>query len=367
MKNNHLVLLDMVIGFVLLPLCILIRFFRKLLNRVLPTKYEGILIIKFLGAGNFLAIKNEIDGKYVDVVTAKSNQLVLKSFDIGKKAYIIDDSSFFNLLITASSCCLRLFFKNYRQVINLETESKFAKFLTAMTSAEILSGVTNVHKSYIDYWLYDRYLVNPLILNKSSLISQLEHFHPVKNVYIESAIFNHRQQFDKKTLLNNVKTVTISPTCSNTDHLRRLSNEGWDKVLNILNQAPGIKGFTVVFPSADDPQYQFFLKMQSTYTALDVKVTTYKEYTGYIQSADLLLTVDSQALHLRQQFNKAAIAIYGPTTPFGVNLTITTYPVTQSLVCSPCTHKYLRLPCENQGPCMNFDDSCFDILLEINR
>ena len=367
MKNNQLVLLDMVIGFVLLPLCILIRSFRKLLNKIIPKKYEGVLIIKFLGAGNFLAIKNEINGKNVDVVTAKSNQLVLENFDIGKKAYIIDDRNFFKLILTASACCFKLFFKNYHQVINLEAESKFAKFLTAMTSAEILSGVTNVHKSYIDYWLYDRYLVNPLILNKSSLISQLEHFHPTKNPYIESAIFKHCQQFDKKILLKNVKTVTISPTCSNTDQLRRLSDEGWAKVLGILSKTPGIEKVTAVFPSANDPQYQCFNKMQLNYAFLDLKVTSYQEYIGYIDDADLLLTVDSQALHLRQQFKKAAIAIYGPTSPFGVNLTITTYPVTQSLVCSPCTHKYLRLPCGNQSPCMNFDSKCFDILLEINR
>jgi ADP-heptose:LPS heptosyltransferase len=367
MKNNQLVLLDTVVGFFLLPLCILIRIFRKLIQRIVSTKYEGTLIIKFLGAGNFLAIKNDINGKNVDIVTAKSNLEVLKNFNIGNKAYIIDDTKFLSLLFTSSVCCFKLFFKNYHQVINLETESKFAKFLTAMTSAKILSGVTNVHKSYIDYWLYDRYLVNPLILNKSTQVSQLMHFSPVTNTYIESAISEHRQQFKQKALLDNIKNITISPTCSNTDHLRRLSNESWIEILNILSNTKGVDKITVIFPSENDPQFQSFIDMHSIYSYLNVRVTSYEEFINEIEFTDLLLTVDSQALHLRQQFNKVAIAIYGPTSPFGVNLKITTYPITQSLICSPCTHKYLRLPCENLAPCMFFNSDFFEIFLEINR
>ncbi len=367
MKNNQLVLIDMVIGFLLLPLCILIRYLRKLINRIIFTKYEGTLVIKFLGAGNFLAVKNEISGKNVDVVTSKSNVGVLNKFNIGNKVYIIDDNNFLNLLFTATICCFKLSFKNYYQVINLETESKFAKFLTAMTSAQILSGVTNVHKSYIDYWLYDRYFVNPIILEKSTLISQLKNFSPVTNISVDSAVSDCRQNFKNMELLRNIKTITISPTCSNTDHLRRLSSTSWFSILNILSKQPGIGKITAVFPGADDLQFQSFSDMQSLYPYLVVKVTTYEEYISEIESADLLLTVDSQALHLRQLNNKPTIAIYGPTSPFGVSLKKTTYPITQSLICSPCTHKYLRLPCENSAPCMSFDSKFFDIFLEINQ
>jgi ADP-heptose:LPS heptosyltransferase len=367
MKNNQLVLLDMVSGFLLLPLSILFRVLRKLFSKAIHIQYEGILIIKFLGAGNFIAIQNKITGKNIDLVTAKSNEYVLKNFRFGRETFFIDESSFFNLFLSASACCFKIFFKNYHQVINLESESSFAKFLTSLTSAKILSGVSSSNKSYIDFWLYDRYLVNPQMLNKIGLISQLDRFHPVTNIYMKSAILEHCRQFDKSTFLHNIKTVTISPSCSNTDNMRRLSNKDWNIALSLLSKACGIEKIVAVFPNSMDSQFQSFVEMQSIYPILDVRVTSYKEFIDHIESADLLVTIDSQALHLRQQFNKASIVFFGPTSPFGVNLTIATYPVTKALVCSPCTHKYLRLPCENLGPCMNFDSNFLDVLLEINQ
>lgn len=366
MKNNQLVFLDMLIGFVLLPTCIFIRFVRRGLGKFLPVRFEGVLVIKFLGAGNFLAIKDTIDGRDVDVVTASSNAGVLKSFSIGKKAYIIDDSSLFRLCLSASVCCFKLFFRHYHQVINLETESKFAKFLTALTSAQVLSGITNVHKSYIDLWLYDRYLVNPLMLNKATLIAQLEGFHASPNQYIQSSISKHCEQFNR-SLLKAVSSITISPTCSNTDQMRRLSEQGWISVLDALHSVKGVEHIDAVFSSQTDPQYQLFKELQARFLLLDVKVTSYQEFVEQIKFTDLLITVDSQALHLRQQFGAAAVAIYGPTSPFGINLNLTTYPITRSLVCSPCTHKYLKLPCHGKAPCMDFDMDAFDILLEINQ
>jgi len=60
MKNNELVFLDAFIGLFLLPLTIFFRYFKKTISLFLLKKNEGILIVKFLGAGNYLAIKNDI-------------------------------------------------------------------------------------------------------------------------------------------------------------------------------------------------------------------------------------------------------------------------------------------------------------------
>ena len=366
MKNNHLVVLDLIVGFVLLPLCILVRFARRFLGRVFSVNYHGTLIIKFLGAGNFVAIQDTIEGKDVDILSARSNLNALNKFSIGQKIFLIDDSNLLNLLITSLTCCIRLLFRNYHQVINLETESKFAKFITALTSAEILSGVSNVHKSYVDFLLYDTYLVNPLLLGKPSVIKFLEKFDQVTNVYVDDALDGHRKNFLSNTSLKNVKKILISPAGSNTDSTRRLSINGWRYVFELLSGAKGVESIGIVFASKDDEQYVEFSKLILEFQHMQIHLTSYHAFIDAIKNADLVITIDSQALHIAQQFNRPTIGIYGPTSPFSVNLANTTYPITKSLICSPCFHKYLRLPCKGQVPCMSFEKDHYSVLELIN-
>lgn len=367
MNNNHLVILDLIIGFILLPLCLLIRGLRRIFSKIFKENYRGILVIKFLGAGNFIAIQDTLVDKDVDILTAKSNANALAKFNIGNHVFLIDDSNLLRLIFSCLNCIFRLLFKNYEQVINLETESKFAKFVIALTSAKILSGVSNVHKSYIDYFLYDRYLVNPMMLDKPEVINLLLDFKAVTNRYMKFALDAHRHDFLLNTSLNNVKRITISPTGSNTDFIRRLSVDGgWDIVIDYLSALDGVDVVDIVFPSSTDHQYHDFVVLSQKYPIIKLHITKYEEFIQKIKESDLVLTVDSQALHIAQQFKKPTIAIYGPSTPFSVNFEKTTYPVTRSLICSPCMHKYFKRPCENLAPCMKFDRLEFQLLNQIN-
>lgn len=367
MKNNQLVLLDIITGFLLLPLCFLIRGLRRILSRVFEVNYHGILIIKFLGAGNFIAIQDALLDKDVDILSAKSNANALAKFNIGKRVFLIDDSNLFRLIFSSLNCVFKLLFINYQQVINLETESKFAKFVTALTSAKLLSGISNVHKSYVDYFLYDRYLVNPMMLDKPAVINLLLDFQVVTNRYMKFALDSHRHDFFLNTSLNNVKRVIVSPTGSNTDFIRRLSvDAGWDIVIDYLSSLDGIDIVDVVFSTSTDHQYHDFVVLSQKYPIVRLHITKYDEFIQKIKESDLVLTIDSQALHIAQQFKKPTIAIYGPSTPFGVNFEKTTYPVTRSLICSPCIHKYFKRPCGELAPCMKFDRLEFKVLNQIN-
>ena len=368
LKNNHLVMLDLIVGFVLLPLCIVIKFARRFFGRIFSTDYHGTLIIKFLGAGNFVALQDTITGAGgVDIISAKSNLNALKEFGIGQKIHLIDDSNILNLFISSLICCIRLSFRSYNQVINLETESKFAKLITAITSAKIISGVSNVHKSYIDYLLYDKYLVNPVLLGKPEIIKFLGNFDQVTNVYVEYALNVHRERFLKNISLKNVKKILVSAAASNTDTTRRLSINSWRSIFELLSSVIGVELIDVVFSSKDDEQYLEFSNLILEFQSIHITITKYQEFIDCIKGADLVITIDSQALHIAQHFHKPTIAIYGPSSPFGVNFTHTTYPLTRSLICSPCFHKYLRLPCEGTAPCMNFKHDHFDVLRNINK
>ncbi len=367
MKNNHLVILDLIIGFFLLPLCLIIRGLRRMLSKIFKANYRGILIIKFLGAGNFIAIQDTLLNKDVDILSAKSNANAIAKFNIGNRVFLIDDSNLFNLIISPLNCISRLIFINYQQVINLETESKFAKFVTALTSAKVLSGVSNAHKSYIDYFLYDKYLVNPMMLDKPEVINLLLDFKAITNHYMEHALDVHRRDFLLNISLSDVKKVVISPAGSNTDTIRRLSIDGgWSVVMNYLCALDGVDFIDIVFSSALDQQYSEFIVLCQRYSKVKIHITKYDEFIQKIKDSDLVLTIDSQALHIAQQFKKPTISFYGPSIPFGVNFEKTTYPVTRSLICSPCMHKYISKPCKDLAPCMKFDRKQFEVLTQIN-
>jgi ADP-heptose:LPS heptosyltransferase len=367
MKNNNLVLVDMIVGITLIPISIIMRSFRIFSSKIFPLKYKGVLIIKFLGAGNFIAMQNNILSKKTDILSAKSNFHAIAKFNIGNQIFLIDDSNFFKLVITGIICTSKIFFKNYEQVINLEAESKFAKFIASITSTKILSGLSNAHKSYLDLIIYDKYLVSPLMLSKPKIIDLLIKFEKTTNINLENTLIKHRKNFLLNNSLNKINKILIFPTASNTDMMRRLSvYDGWKNILNSLYSLKEVESIEIIFPSKLDHQYSDFLSLSKKYPLTKLIITNYDEFVKKIIESDLLFTVDSQALHIAQHYRKLSIAIYGPTSPFGVNLETTTYPVTQSLICSPCVHKYLRLPCRGEAPCMNFEKSHISIIKYIN-
>ncbi len=365
MNSNRLVLLDTVVGFLLLPLCLLMRFSHQTFRLVFRPRYRGVLVIKFLGAGNFLAIKSTLENLPVDILTAKENKKALEAFGIGDHIFTVDKKNLISLFVSSLHILRILIFSRYEQVINLETESKFAKFLTASTSARTLSGVSNVNKSYLDLWLYDRYLVNPAALDKGEIVSLLLKFSEFSNKNIAASISSHQARFFKNDCFQNIKRVVIAPSCSNTDQLRRLSIVFWEKIISHLVDSR-VEHIDIFFSDEHDLQYQEFFHLSARVQACNLQITSYDDFINSIKLCDLLLTVDSQALHVAQVYQRPTIAFYGPTSPFGVNLGPNTYPITRTLSCSPCTHKYLNLPCGGRAPCMNFSSDDFDILCRIN-
>jgi hypothetical protein len=205
------------------------------------------------------------------------------------------------------------------------------------------------------------------MLDKPAVINLLLDFKTISNHYMEHALDAHRRDFLLNIPLNNVKRIVISPTGSNTDSIRRLSIDGgWDVVMNYLDAIDGLGFIDVVFSSGLDQQYSDFIVLGKKYPKVEIHITKYDEFIQKIKDSDLVLTIDSQALHIAQQFKKPTISFYGPSIPFGVNFEKTTYPVTRSLICSPCMHKYISKPCKDLAPCMKFDRKQFEILTQIN-
>ena len=361
-KNILLLLIDSTIGSLLLFVGLIFKLVYKLLN--LKYSSDKVLIIKILGAGNFYAIDEILEGDNVFVVTSKANFFVLKKINPKIQIYAINDKNLLSLTTSTSYLIINLLKNNFSQVINLESESKFAKFLCSITRANKVSGLSNKNKSFSDALIYDNYLVSPFLLSKTKQICQLIKFTKIINPAMKSLVDIQQEKFIKILDLEPSLYVTVTPSCSETDNLRRLKNPDWEYVLKQLSSIDKVAKIKVIFQNENDSQFDFFISLQRKF---EILITNYDQFVDNIKKSNLLLTIDSQALHIGQKFKKLTVCFYGPTNPFSINIIDSTLPIYQSLECSPCTHKYLKLPCSNKAPCMNFNKKELDLTKFINK
>lgn len=356
MNNNTLVVIDGLSKAFLIPAIAVCIVWRKLFFREKLRTNRKILIIKLMGAGNLVACREFLIGHNVEILTSLSNKSTVEKFQLAQKTYYIDTNSLAGLFRSMPSL-FRLYGEGrFESIVNMESESIFAKFITASIPAVRRMGLTNVYRSLMDGALYDRYIVAPMMLPRAEVLEMLFSNKFESNQDVVSAIQVRQEHFfstnEKK--LGMVKRVVIAPSCSTTDRLRRLSNEMWIEFLGHLNLGR-FEHIQVLFQDEKDPQFEFFAQtINMAIPCAEIVVGGYNKFVDMIAGADLLLTIDSQALHIAQQSGTLAIAFYGPTSPYGVSLTATTLPITRSFKCSPCTHKYFEPPCAGAAHCMAF-------------
>lgn len=367
MKNNTLVLIDWVAGLVVSPLIILVKFVKMVVGSMYRPKRHGRLIIKFLGAGNYVAMVNIIDTN-TTIVSAASNRSAIEQFLKPRSVIYINDSSLSVLVFTAMRAIACVLWGSFREVINLETESKFAKLLTALARSDQALGITNVHKSYLDYIVYDRYLVNPVMMGKSIAIELLTNFRLIRNEDAMAAIVQSQNDFLNAVQFHRgLKVVAFAPTGSDTDTIRRLRADLWKSVaLRLISGFPDVR-INVYFPTVLDPQYEEIYASLLGLQNIQFCVGTYTEYVEGIRESDLVVCIDSQTLHVANQYGVPSVCFFGPSSPYGVNHTLSTYPISLGAACSPCRHKYFCVPCNDQPVCMGFQEKDLEIFDNLKK
>ena len=322
-----------------------------------------------MGAGNFIAFSKNYHNYRVDLLTTNQTFSAVEHFFNAERTFIIDSTSWLKLIKSISVLFPLYFQGRYRLVVNMESESVFAKFIVATIPANSRSGISNVYRSFLDYLIYDNYVVSPNILPKNIVLNQLREYKPTVNNELNVVIRNRQLEFLKKYCneLLGVNKLVIAPTCSKADEMRRLPSKVWLEIFDLIDMKR-IKDVQVLLPNKGDPQAEFFYKISSKYPSLRVVVKEYKDFVSAIEFGDLLITVDSQALHIAQYYGTLTFCFFGPSSPFGVSIADTTYPISASLECSPCTHKYFVKPCKNQSFCMdeNFMKTQLDVFKKIN-
>lgn len=368
LKNSSLVTLDWVFGFFIIPLIFIIKglkigafFYNKSVS-------SGVLIIKFLGSGNLIAIREVITSETY-IITAKSNFSAINKFLKHKKAFYIDDSNFFSLLTTSIFAIFFILNKRFARVVNLETESKFAKLLSCIARSEENLGLTNQHRSYLDKFLYDRYLVNPLMVSRADCIKLLTKFELKTNVYTSASIQESQNNFlTSITFKSGISKIVFAPTGSDTNNLRRVDANVWKNVLIKLYRSFAEVEVYFLFPDSNDFQYQSIRNSLSLFKTCKFEICNYDNYLYHLRNCDLIICIDSQTLHIASVFKIPTICFFGPTNPYSVNSSNFIYPISHSPMCSPCMHRYFKSPCDQKAPCMLFQDedlAIFDSLKKL--
>jgi ADP-heptose:LPS heptosyltransferase len=370
LKNNTLVLIDWFSGFFIIPFILFIKGVKKFIGIFCRTKKKGTLLIKFLGAGNFIAIKDAISSE-ATIVSVKNNRTAIEKFVNCKEVFYIDDTNFISLISSSLKAIFFVINKSYLRVINMETESKFAKLLSCIARSEETLGLTNQHRSYLDSILYDRYLVNPLMVSKSECINLLTKFEIKSNFHVLAAIKESQKSFIKNiTFKNGITKIIFAPTGSDTNKLRRVDCLIWEKVLLKLRYNFPDALIHILFPNEIDWQYKDLSLSLAKYSICKFEFSSYENYLNHLLSSDLIVCIDSQTLQIASIIEKPTICFFGPTNPYNVANSNFIFPLSHSPICSPCMHKYFKFPCGGEAPCMLFEEKdliIFDMLKKLCR
>lgn len=354
MNIKSLLFIDAFFSVFLISISLIFRLRSKFL-KILQIKASPnkVLVIKFLGAGNFIAMAETLNISKCHIVSVINNQSALKEFIPDANLILINDNKYYNLFSSSLLIFFNLFYNSFDKVINLEAESSFAKFISSIPFSNEVNGLSNKYKSILDWYFYDYHIVSPSNLGRERILKILLRLEQPK-VNVANALtlklLNLVNEYNDFVPIKDF--VFISPTCSMTDTNRRLDIEVWGWILQKLSKE--FKSVIVGFSSDKDLQYLEFqtLLLHNSYHNILIVVESYIDFLERIKSCNLLVTIDSQALHIGQQLGKKVLCFYGPTTPHGIKLSNYTYAVSKELECSPCTHKYFLEPCRGSIDCM---------------
>lgn len=351
MNSHKLVIIDSLSAPISILFALILRAKNIALRFVVPTlfKSNSVLVLKLVGAGNFIPLAHHCNSSNFVFLTLRSNVSTIRFFIPNARIIVLDDRSLPRLALSIFCFVFSNLFRTFDHVINMEIESKFAKFLSNVGIANKNSTISNRHKSFSDVLLFDDVTVFNGVISRSQMFRAILD----KEQFYTAASFDLSGQ----RFVDEFDTVILAPTCSETDKNRRVSHEIW--MITIERLAARFSNIIVVFSNFDDRQYNSFLQMSNCYSNVEVVKTDYQTFCELIANSSATVCVDSQALHVSQYYNVPTLCFYGPTSPTGIDLGSKTLVVSRSLKCSPCTHLYFKSPCGDRAYCMNF--SAFQI------
>lgn len=359
MNTRLLILLDRILAPFLWGL-VLPLYFRSFVFSLLGIKGNGVLIIKFLGAGNFLSLPRICNSPDFTFLTLSSNSMTINYFFPRAKVIYVSHRSLFLMGSTFALKYLMLIFMSFRRVVNLESDSTLSKVFSLVPFCKDVRGLSTDRKNLLDEVIYNKHIVVSGNSERGRLSGFLiDDFEALIEPYFKEEVSGNKSPIEAQLMKGpvshgNRQYIVIAPTCSITDKNRRLGAKVWLSVIMLLQNVDS--DFYVTFESEADPQFTLFKELEERFKNLTVNIMSYERFVETIRGSNGVITIDSQALHIAQYFGKEALCFFGPTSPYGINFGNKTTAISNQFHCSPCTHLYFNEPCAGKAPCQIYSD-----------
>ena len=358
MNTSRLIIAESLLSPIFNILGFIMRSFWKTYFKIFETSSNKILVIKFMGIGNFY-VYDQILNKDTTLITLQSNKTAIEKVAVYNKHNIyLDLSGTVKLLISFFRNILRIFFTPYKLVINLEGESSFARFLSFASMSNTVRGLSSRHKNFLDYYGYDVFYPESEFVSRFTYAKKmLTEFTPYQSERFKIALIHQQEKFWSCLQSNKkiIKNINIYPTCSKTDKLRRYPLDQWAIIIDMIQKYVSGCKITLIFPNEEDEQFDDFNSLFLNDDSIELKITNYDEFIQSIKNNDFIVTVDSLALHIAEKYKKFCLALFSSSSPFALNITETSYPFSKALDCCPCSHRYFIPPCKFQTQCAHLE------------
>lgn len=362
----NVVVLDRYLGgiglLVLKPIVILLG---RIMRRDHSLQPQGdILIIKLLGAGSlFIALPNLLGlrRKYLDrkihLLTTPAVAKFARSLRVFDDIHLIDHGSGIRLAGSVLRALYRL--RSIDTVIDLEAHSRAATLLGLFLRAR------NRLAFFVDEIFWKRRIATHLVfLSRSAAIYEfydqifaLLGVIPVSMVDVRCHLLADCAVITRKQRRR--PHICIGHASSDLAKERELTPTGWVHVLLAEFSPLGSYTFEILggerhVRSGEELASALRSAFPRAIVLNSCKNDIPEELFALIDGADEFWGIDSLNLHIARSLQKPTRSFWGPTTPQCLRDMEPSRDRVhyEKLICSPCTHLYLRPPCRGDNLCM---------------
>jgi ADP-heptose:LPS heptosyltransferase len=333
-------------------------------NRWRQQPPQNILFIKLLGLGSLVVATDAIhvirekfpDARFI-LLTDTNIAAGIEPFHLFDEIWAVDTS---NLSATISTS-FRFITKSWKLpqlwVADLEVYSKLTTVYALLTTARNRFGF------YLRPVFFRKYLNTHNVLFQQSAFLEDNYYHMAQAITKSSVPVSTENNQPARQDEWQKPYIILNNTCSSLALTRKLPDETFAEISKwILDNTPyriAFLGTTNDAATIDQFIHEYIPSYRQEGKIFNIAgVLDFEAYYRFIADKGVcLVTIDSGPLHIARKLGLPTVSVWGPTNPANYlkinagNEKRHQY-VYEKIICSPCVHRYEKLPCGGNNVCM---------------
>jgi len=339
----------------------------KILNidHSLQKNFTRIAVCKYKGMGSIIqsmplvrSLRKNYPEARITYISTVSNKGILKEIKDVDEMVVLDDRSFFRLVINIIPFVFRLLSRRFEVYIDLEVYSNFSTLITILSKAKnrmgfYLNSMSYRMGNYTHMMYYNtRSPISETYLQFARLLECKTIQTEIPGLSSEIKKVNTR---DGMTLeIENEKLIVINPNASELRIERRWDGLKYASLAERLqDEFPEYKILFIGAPSESNYVDWVMSQIKNKNAVYSVAGTTnIKELIALISGAELFISNDSGPMHIAFSTGTSVLALFGPCSPEQYGMNENCKLIYAHLYCSPCVHEFVAPPCKGNNYCM---------------